>query len=388
MSTSESRTKRPCPPTRAANVKTWNLNELSISPGLSVQGNRFPSSVAPADSVWLTANTTTRVANDHGLLVNVDPKTNLIRVWDIDTRLGTATGLGANFLDQDGEIVWVSQPQGVVNRLDPVARNLLTWILPVDPNQSVVRGIKAMPDNTLMISLESLNSPASIRQLNPTTDVLTAFFLPEETAPFSGDVAPDGTFFFAEFATNRIARLDTRLPADNMTEWQLPPGGHPIRLFVDRRGMVWFVDQERVGRLDPKHNKLALFAKEDVSPQDLAPISIRARESLLALADGNPFVDILCAERTTEVTVPVTVSTANRQSTTVTPAPSRPTLSFAELEPAVTTVSPVDPTGFSRYAVETPQLAVTTDRGIIYANGAEFISSTFRFYRLEVCGLS
>jgi hypothetical protein len=191
-----------CPELSHALLTTWNMNVLNLAPSFDLQGNRSPSAVAPPRSLW------------------------------------------------------VAQPQSVVNRVDPVARNQLTWSLPVDPNQSVLRGIKAMGDNSVMIALENLSGTGSIRRLNPTTDTLTSFFLPTESAPFSSDVAPDGAFFFCEFSTNRIARLALNQSADNLTEWQLPGSGQSIRLSVDRGGFVSFIDQQRVGRLDPRRNRV------------------------------------------------------------------------------------------------------------------------------------
>ena len=68
----QGRKPRKCPQLGPAILTSWDLNALAISPTLDIEGNRFPSPVAPADSVWFTAATTTRVANDHGLLVNLD----------------------------------------------------------------------------------------------------------------------------------------------------------------------------------------------------------------------------------------------------------------------------------------------------------------------------
>lgn len=378
-----------CPELGAGVLTTWDLDPLEIDPGLDVQGNRFASPVAPEGSVWFTAATTTEVANDHGLLVNLDPNTNLFRVWDLDTWLGTAVGLGANFLEQDLGAVWVSVPQGMVHRLDPLARNQLTWSLPVNPFTSVLRGIKVMPDGSLMISLQNTAGTGSIQNLNPTSDALTGFTLPEESAPFGGAVAPDGAFFFGEFDTNRIARLDPRAVADNLTEWQLPGDGHPIRLFIDRHGMIWFTDQQRVGRLDPERNTVAFFEKPDVFPQDVAPIGRMGLPTFVAVADGQEFMDVLCVEAVQETEVPVLVSTTPRVGTLVAPAPSRPILSRVELIPEVTAVVPSDPEGFTRYAVETPTFAITQHQRALYATGVRNLPEPrkFRFYRLEVCDL-
>lgn len=387
----QGRRPRKCPQLCSGTLTSWDLNALSLAPTLDIQSNRFPSPVAPATSVWFTAATTTKTANDHGLLVNLDPQTNRFRVWDIDTRLGTGTGLGANFLDQSLGAVWVSSPAAVVNRLDPVSRSQLTWTLPVDQENSVIRGIKGLPDGTLNIALENLSGPGTIRNLNPTTDRLTTFTLPSESAPFSGDLAPDGTFFFCEFATKQIARLDMQKTQENLTEWTVVDGSSPTNLFVDPQGIVWFATEQSVGRLDPETSEMAIFKKAEVVPQDVAPIQRTGRgargATLIAVADANPFLDLLCVERPSVTGSIVSVSTVNTTSTIVTPAPSRPLLSTVRLEPETTTVQPVDPPGFTRYAAPTPTLAITEHQGALFANGVDFLQSIFRLYRLAICGL-
>jgi streptogramin lyase len=381
----DERNGRRCPKLGDAVLKSWNLNELSLSPGYAVQGNRLPTSVAPADSVWFTAATTTRVGNDHGILVNLDPVSNLVRTWDVDTRLGFATGLGANFLDQDAGAVWVSSATAVVHRVDPVARGQWTWTLPVNPLNSVLRGIRVTPDDTLMISLQNTSGPGSILQLDATADTLTTYALPAESTPFGGDVTRDGLFFFCEFSTNRIARLDPR--TGELTEWGMPDGGNPVQLFVAPDGTVWFVDQQRVGHLDPARGAVAFHAKEGVLPQALARVPRDRRPPLVALADGEPFIDVLCARRVPGQSVPSTQTSLPATAIPITPAPSRPNLASAELEPEVTTVSPVDPAAFARYATETPTLAVAEHRGPLYATGADLLQSIFRFYQLSICTL-
>lgn len=380
-----------CPTFGPALVSTWNLNALGISAGLDVQGNQLASPVAPLNSIWFTAATTGSVANDHGILVNLDPQANILRLWDLDTRLGVATGVGLNFLAQDSGALWASSAVPLVHRLDPLARGQWTWTLPVDPFSNTLRGITVMPDGSLMISLSNNSGvPGSLRNLNPTTDTLVGFDLPTETAPFGGSLAPDGTFFFCEFETNRIARLD--LTTLTLTEWQLPDNEHPFRLFVDPLGIVWFVDQARVGRLDPVQSTVSFFAKDGVLPQDVAPVVLTSPSDgnlgdlppLFVVADGNAFIDVLCASPILVTPVPTITSALTQKLTLVTPAPSRPVLTTVELIPGISAVAPVEPPQFSRYAVDTPTLAATQHLGVLYAIGNEFQSSTFRAYRLDL----
>ncbi len=377
--------KRPCPKFGDARVKAWDLNTLSLSAGLAIQGNRLTTSVAPLNSVWFTAATTSMV-NDHGILGNLDPEDNIIRTWDVDTRLGFATGIGANYLDQDDGAVWVSSALPVVHRVDPVARGQWTWTLPVNPTTSTLRGIRVAPDNAVFISMESGTGPGSILRLDPTTDTLTRYTLPTESAPFDGRFGPDGEFFFCEFSTNRIARLNPN--TGDLVEYPLPDGGNPLRLFVVADGAVWFVDQKQVGRLDPATGALVTYAKAGVVPQALTPVSCGRFPPLWGLADGEPFVDVLCGPPERPVfTSEAARSQVQRTSISITPAPSRPNLAQAEVIPGCTEVEPVDPPEFVRYGTETPTFAVTEYERSLYATGADFLRSIFRLYQIQFCVL-
>lgn len=386
-----------CPTLGPALLSTWNLNDLEISPGLEVQGNQLASSIAPLHSIWFTAATTTRAANDHGLLVNLDPAANRFRIWDLDTRLGIATGLGANFLAQDSGALWATSAVPVVHRVDPLSRGQWTWTLPVTPFDHTIRGITVMPNGSLMISLENTQGPGRLFELNPTTDTLVHYDLPTETAPFGGSLAPDGTFYFCEFFTNRIARLDLTAPypTDNLTEWQLPGDSRPERIDVSPSGEAWFTDQTRVGRLDPAQATVSFFEKEGVVPLDVAPMFGPPSQAhgpgqpppLFVVADRQNSVDILCASPTTGIPVPVITSRVNGAGFLVTPAPSRPLLSAVELTPNLSAEAPVDPPRFNRYATQTPTLAAVQHLGALYAIGTEFLARTFRAYRLDTCSV-
>ena len=389
MATTTTTTPPTCPQLGTGTLTTWDLNSVEISPTAGIQGNRFVSKVAPAASVWFTAATTTFEGNDHGLLVNADPLTNTFRIWDLDTPLGAQTGLGASFLDQQKGLLWVASAVVTVHRVDPLGRNQLTWTLPLSPAVNfVVRGLTTMPDGTAMLSVQEIDAAGSIQNLDPSTDKLTVFTLPTVAAPFSGAVAPDGTFFFCEFDTNRIGRLDRHKTTNNLTEWQLPGKGNPVRLFVDRCGLVWFADQAgdgRVGLLNPRRNTVRFFSKQGLVPVDVAPAG---PPHFVAIADGTPFIDVLCTRKEPRTRVPAITSTVVPSVVDVEPVQSRPALFTRTIEPTVTEITPIDPPDFTRYLTPTPQLAITQHQGCLYANGVNFIQSVFRFYQLQVPGLS
>ncbi len=375
-----------CPQFGDAILKTWDLNTLGLAPTLSVQGNRYVTSVAPATSVWFTAESAGSVISDHGTLVNLDPATSSVRTWDLDTRLGLTTGQGANLLDQDVGNIWVTAPPAVVHRIDPVGRGQWTWNLPVNPITSIIRGMRMLGDGSLMISLESTSGAGAILQLDATTGILRTFTLPEESAPFGGDVTPDGlSYWFCEFTTKRLAVLNpTTL---ELAEYLLPADVNPpIQLFVADDGTVWFVDGAQVGHFDPQTGALILYSKAGVLPQEVEPIAQGDGPPLVVLADAEPFIDVLCATAEPQVFLPETGSQLTVVAQPITPSPSRPNLMTVELVPEATVVSPVDPGDFTRYATPTPTRAAASFQGLLYANGVDFVNSIFRLYQLTLCG--
>ena len=103
----------------------------------------------------------------------------------------------------------------------------------------------AAPDKDGNLWIPYYGRGNAVGRLNPNSAELTIYPLPfDETAGIHSVIpAPDGTVWFTEFATNRIAHLD---PATKgITEYQdsgdvpggVRPGKHTIR--VDRQGNLW-----------------------------------------------------------------------------------------------------------------------------------------------------
>lgn len=82
------------------------------------------------------------------------------------------------------------------------------------------------------------------------------FGIPTANAAAAGIVlGPDGNFWFAEFGSSRIGRIEGVGSATNaITEFTLPAGRGPLNLTVGPDGNVWFTENtgDRIGRINPK----------------------------------------------------------------------------------------------------------------------------------------
>ena len=71
-----------------------------------------------------------------------------------------------------------------------------------------------------------------------------------DSAPTGIVLGPDNNFWFAEFASSRIARIT---PTGTVTEFTLPAGRGPVNLAVGPDKNVWFTENsgDRIGRINP-----------------------------------------------------------------------------------------------------------------------------------------
>lgn len=74
--------------------------------------------------------------------------------------------------------------------------------------------------------------------------------LTAQAAPAGIVNAPDGNFWFTEFAADRIARIT---PAGTITEFTLPAGRGPLNITVGPDGLLWFTENtgDRIGAINP-----------------------------------------------------------------------------------------------------------------------------------------
>ncbi len=103
----------------------WDLDAHGFRALVTIQGSRMPRTVADRRSLFFCG---ARLADFHGLVVNVDPRANHFRLWDLDA--GREEGFGSRFLEQSHGLVWVSSFGPSVKLVDLSRRSqlsLLAW---------------------------------------------------------------------------------------------------------------------------------------------------------------------------------------------------------------------------------------------------------------------
>lgn len=248
---------------RPASLTEWNLDAHDFRALITIQGSRMPAAVAARRSLFFCA---ARLSDFHGLLANVDPRRDLFRLWDLDA--GLTQGFGTRFLDQADGIIWVSSFGTAIRSVVPLVNIGSSWELDFVPE-----GLAVMADGTVMLPSRGTPTAGQVHRLNPVTRQLTCWSLPAEQAPFDGFATPKGLFFFAKRRpVGGIAAFDPR--SHLLREWTLPSGSNPQLISRDRLGRVWFSDanfNNRIGRLDPRRNVIALFVKDGVVTFSLGP---------------------------------------------------------------------------------------------------------------------
>ena len=370
-----------CPDGRSGLLTAWDLDAHDFRAIITIQGSRMPTAVAPRRSLFFCG---ARLSDFHGLLVNVDPRRDLFRIWDLD--VGTAAGLGTRFLDQRDGLIWVTNFGRSLKTVVPLLNIQATWELGFQ-----AAGLAALRDGTVML-LSGGTPTARVHRLDPATRRLISWMLPQETAPFDGVATPGGRFFFARRRpVGGVARFDPRTGA--LREWILPPGSNPQMISRDRLGRIWFSDanfNNRIGRLDPRRNTLALFVKEGVVTFSVRPVDRRRIGRVVAAADLLSFVDVLCPTEVPEMPVQVcqTVLTPSRRELAP-PVLSAIPVSTLVITPTLQRVHPVDPPALFRYP--TPVVApidLVEHFGAVYVTAGTFNerAGPSRLFRLGIRG--
>lgn len=359
-------------------LTAWNLDESDFRAIITIQGSRVRKGVAPPGSLFFCG---ARLSDFHGLLVNVEPRNDLFRLWDLDA--GRKEGFGTRFLDQRHGFVWVSSFASGVRRLNLLTRTQWTWDIGTVP-----AGLAVLHDGTVMMP-SSGNPSGRIHRLIPKAGRLVNWTLPEEPVPFSGVAAPDGSFFFAERRLARIARFQAKDHV--LREWQLPDGSNPQVISRDRLGRIWFSDanfNNRIGRIDPRRDTAAFFTKQGIVTFSVRPVDRMGTGRTVAAADLALYVDLLRDTRSKETPVRVCETVLSPSSDKLAPVLSPISFAALVIPPTSQRVQPLDPTDLLRYP--TPLVApidVVEHSGAIYATAGVFDerkgpSRLFRLSRL------
>lgn len=348
----------------SGHLTQWNLDAHNFRALITIQPSRRVTSVSPRGSLFFCG---ARLSDFHGLLVNVAPKRNLFRLWDLEA--GAQTGAGTRFLDQSNGFIWVTTFGTLIHRVRPEASRQEAWDIGV-----VAAGLAVMPDGTALMPSSGTQPAGFLHRLNPHSHRLTTWNLPEEQVPFSGVALPDGSFVFAERRTARIARFHPRTGV--LQEWQLPNGSNPQVISRDNRGGVWFSDanfNNRIGRLNLDRSTVTLFVKQGIVTFSVRPIDFLRLGSRVAAADLASYVDVVRRTRMPEEAAATTKTVLTRTSRIVRSMSSAAPLSTMVISPTHERVQPLDPPAILRYptSVVAP-IDLASHLGAIYATAGVF----------------
>ena len=208
--------------------------------------------VQPDGSVWFLEATADSIAF---------LKDGVIKRWQIRT----TEQLGANPVDFqiDGSLVWFiesgqSQIPGAscaYARLDTSTGDLTEWVIP----GTIPAAFYRAPDGLVWLP----QSGAVMQSFNPETLEVINYRSSLTYAYADLTVAPDGSFWLADFGNNRIVHWAPG--ATTETSWTFYPltGGrlNPAQIELDPNGIVWLVQRSgnRMDRFDPATDILTSY---------------------------------------------------------------------------------------------------------------------------------
>ncbi len=232
------------PTTVPAGVRFATENSANIN-GVRVQ-------VAPDGGVWFLESSADRVGVLRG---------NTITYW----QLRPSDELGANPVDfvLDGTDVWILEsgqsqiPAGrcSVAKLDTVANQVTEWVVP----GSIPASFYKAPDGTYWVPITG----AALLNVNFETQTTTVYRSALTYAYADMAVAPDGTFWLADFGNNRIVHYAPGAATETSWTFFNPSQGrlNPTQIEIDDQGMIWMTQLSagRLDRFDPATGNLDSF---------------------------------------------------------------------------------------------------------------------------------
>ena len=203
----------------------------------------------PDGSVWFLEATSDSIAY---------LKDGVIKRWQIRTN----EQIGANPVDFqiDGNLVWfIESGQSQIDggtcayaRLDTTTGQLTEWVIP----GTIPAAFYRAPDGLVWFP----QSGAVMQSFNPDTLEVINWRSTATYAYADLTVAPDGSFWLADFGNNRIVHWVPGAPTE--TSWNFFPltGGrlNPAQVELDENGWLWIVQRSanRVDHFDPSTNTL------------------------------------------------------------------------------------------------------------------------------------
>lgn len=193
-----------------------------------------------------------------GYVGKLDPKTG--KITEYRPASGQEMDPHTPVFDQKGILWFTNEETSLIGRLDPKTGEIKLQATPTP--HAVPYGIVVTEQGTPFFCEFHTNKLASI---DPQTMAIREYTLPEGARPRRLALAPDGTIYFSDYAQGKLGHFD---PAtEKVEEWDSPggPNSEPYGIAITADGMVWYsesgVKPNTLVRFDPKTKA---FASENI----------------------------------------------------------------------------------------------------------------------------
>ena len=199
----------------------------------------YPHDVAPAPdgTVWFTGQR-------EGFLGRFDPRSGKLE----KIPLGPGAAPHGVILGPDGA-AWVTDDgQNAIARVDPATKAVRLFRLPADAGDANLNTPVFDKAGLLWFTGQS----GIYGRLDPASGKIEVWKAPKGAGPYGMTVTASGEVWYASFAGDHIARIDTRTGTATMVD-PPRPGVHPRRIWSDSKGILWVSlwDAGAIGRYDP-----------------------------------------------------------------------------------------------------------------------------------------
>jgi virginiamycin B lyase len=219
-------------------IKEWDV--------LAPDSRPHDPAVAPDGSLWYTGQ-------QSNTLGRLDPKTGKIKEYKIETPGSGPHGLAA---DREGNIWFTANYRGYIGKLSPQTGGVIVYPMP-DPAARDPHTPVFDQKGVLWFTVQNGNF---VGKLDPQTGVIRLRPSPTpHSRPYGIAVSTQGTPYYCEFGTNRLASVDP--DTMEIKEYILPQGARPRRLTI-ANDVIYYTDFSRgyLGRLDPGTGKIEEWA--------------------------------------------------------------------------------------------------------------------------------
>lgn len=246
-------------------------------------GGKFPWSAVPDKdgNIWIpyngTVNKVAKLDPNTGALENfLVPSSDALRIHSAVPAADGSVWFSEQFKNKIAklnpktkEITEYEAPPGGITHTIRIDSKGMVWstgnpLTRFDPETKKFTGFKSEIGNFYGIAIDKddnvwsggLRADGKLYRVSSKGE-MKSWAPPSPGEPRRVEVAPDGSIFFGEYFTGKIARFDPK--TETFKEWQLPgPQPSPYALAVDKDSKVWYGSYytDVVGCLDPKTGKV------------------------------------------------------------------------------------------------------------------------------------